>query len=323
MKDKGDEFDMDEKMKELAEKENISFLKTLLKFKNKDTSIKTTSPKEVSKYLTNKEKSNEPKYSDIKEENNSNVVIISDLNQINTEPISKEQIKAIKPNEEIKNIIDNSISSIQSLEQEIEHSTKKVVVDNKKVNTIDNTKNTSQNISKRSTFYNTAKSIREIEQLMRATNQIEKTIQMKSYSTKKHFNITYQKKANTPALAKTDYVTKSKYQSSFKELGRVQKELFNQKGKNKVKKIVIRNQKFPLNSYYQEAKKNQKILLTEHSKGNYKNKSTSLRGNTNNKTKSKSVPKLIKKVKESEKVNVKKYSIMKNKENQYCIVNKK
>ena len=322
MKDKGNEFDMDEKMKELAEKENISFLKTLLKFKNKDTSIKTSSPKEVSKYHTINEKSIEPKNSDIKEEKKSNVVIISDLNQINTEPISIEETKNIKPNEEAKKILDNSISSIQSLEQEMEQNTKKVV-DNKKANTIDN-KNNSQSISKRSTFYNTAKSIREIEQLMRATKQIEKSIQMKSYATQKHFNITYQKKSNTPALTKTDHVPKSKYQSSFKELG-VQKELYNQKGKNKVKKIVIRNQKIPLNSYYQEAKKNQKILLTEQSKGNYKNKSTSLRGNTNNKTKSKSLPKFIKKVKESEKGNltVKKYSIMKNKENQYCIVNKK
>ena len=71
MKDKGNEFDMDEKMKELAEKENISFLKTLLKFKNKDTSIKTSSPKEVSKYHTINEKSIEPKNSDIKEEKKS------------------------------------------------------------------------------------------------------------------------------------------------------------------------------------------------------------------------------------------------------------
>ena len=322
MKDKGDESDMDEKMKELAEKENISFLKTLLKFKNKDTSIKASSPKEVSKYHTINEKSIEPKNSDIKEENKTNVVIISDLNQINTEPISIEQPNNAKPNEEAKKILDNSISSIQSLEQELEQNTKKVV-DNKKANTIDN-KNNSQSISKRSTFYNTAKSIREIEQLMRATKQIEKSIQMKSYATQKHFNITYQNKSNSPALTKTDNVPKSKYQSSFKELG-VQKELYNQKGKNKVKKIVIRNQKIPLNSYYQEAKKNQKILLTEQSKGNYKKNSTSLRGNTNNKTKSKSLPKFIKKVKESEKGNetVKKYSIMKNKENQYCIVNKK
>ena len=102
MKDKGNEFDMDEKMKELAEKENISFLKTLLKFKNKDTSIKTSSPKEVSKYHTINEKSIEPKNSDIKEEKKSNVVIISDLNQINTEPISIEETKNIKPNEEAK-----------------------------------------------------------------------------------------------------------------------------------------------------------------------------------------------------------------------------
>lgn len=303
-----DEFDMDQKMKELAEKENISFLKTLLKFKNKGvTTIKPRTPKEASKYLTVKEKTIEPtqtKPSALKEENktHSNVVFISDLNnQLNSElSNNKEQHK------ESNNVNDNSISSIQLLEQEL--------TKNKKQN---ENKNSNRSISKKSTFYNTNKSIREIEQLINTTKQIENKIPLKSYSTQKRFNITYHNQMNTPSLTK-NYVTKSKYQSTFTAGG--QKELYSSKGKNK--KIIIRNQKLPMNSYYKEAKKNQHIVLTEQSKGD---KSYSLR--SNKAKKSKSVPKFINKVKQSNQMNsnvtVKKYAILKKKDNQYYIVKKK
>ena len=293
---KVDEFDIDEKMRELAEKENISFLKTLLKFKNKNTTTtKTRTPKEVSKYLTVKANPIEHTQTNpnvLKEsKTHSNVVFISDLS-------NKEQNKA-------QNVIDNSISSIQSLEQEL--------TKNQKQN---ENKNSGRSISKKSTFYNTTKSIREIEQLMNTTSQSKNNIPLKSYSTQKRFNITYYNQMNTPSVIKTDYVTKSKYQSTFTAMNGVKKELYSSKGKNK--KIIIRNQKVPKNSYYQEAKKN---ILTEQSK----NKSTSFR--SDNAKKSKSVPKFINKVKQSNQMNsnvtVKKYAILKNKDNQYYIVKKK
>ena len=178
-------------------------------------------------------------------------------------------------------------------------------------------KNSNRSISKKSTFYNTNKSIREIEQLINTTKQIENKIPLKSYSTQKRFNITYHNQMNTPSLTK-NYVTKSKYQSTFTAGG--QKELYSSKGKNK--KIIIRNQKLPMNSYYKEAKKNQHIVLTEQSKGD---KSYSFR--SNKAKKSKSVPKFINKVKQSNQMNsnvtVKKYAILKKKDNQYYIVKKK
>ena len=292
-----DEFDMDEKMRELAEKENISFLKTLLKFKNKGTTTtKPRTPKEVSKYLTVKANPIEHTQTNpnvLKEsKTHSNVVFISDLS-------NKEHSK------ENQNVIDNSISSIQSLEQEL--------TKNQKQN---ENKNSGRSISKKSTFYNTTKSIRKIEQLMNTTSQSKNNIPLKSYSTQKRFNITYYNQMNTPSVIKTDYVTKSKYQSTFTAMNGVKKELYSSKGKNK--KIIIRNQKVPKNSYYQEAKKN---ILTEQSK----NKSTSFR--SDNAKKSKSVPKFINKVKQSNQMNsnvtVKKYAILKNKDNQYYIVKKK
>ena len=338
--------DIDEKIKQLAEKENISFLKTLLKFKDK-VQLQTGKNNEINNKveingfqtynnLANKiekiEKQEDDSKSYIKEileicsnnpttsnNSNNNINGVSQNKKVQLEGnglcktnsnTNKQDITEISVKRRI--LGDNSISSIQSLEQESKEDIKINFENNSKQESEfskeDNNKqfihkdlpkvNTKATISsnrsnkKKSQFFNNKKNIKDIDQLIKETKKIEEDLKIKSFSTGKlfkKFDISSQyhtnyKKKEPPFStnqSKNGINSSSKKQNknnSKNSLKSLKKELFEDKSKtngNQGQKIIIRNKKQLLNSYYEEAKRNQ-ILHTDNIAFSSSNKKTKL-----------------------------------------------
>lgn len=306
--------DIDEKIKQIAEKENISFLKTLLKFKNKGQ-LQNVKNKEINNKpeingfkaydnLVNKidriEKQEDDSKSYIKEilEICSNNPVISNsitnnnnsasdkvfqnkkvqlegngLNKANTDA-DKQDFTEISAKRRM--LGDNSISSIQSLEQESKedikiHFENQPKTDSKsefskeednnthfiqkglqKVNT-KATISSNRSNKKKPQFFNNKKNIKDIEELIKETKKIEADLKIKSLSTEKFFkkfdissqyHTNYKKEApfsmNQSRNGITNFSSTKKQNqnhNSKKFMKSLKKELFENKSKTNVNQV--------------------------------------------------------------------------------------
>lgn len=214
--------ELESKIRNIAEKENISFLKTLVKFKNqKEETITNTLP---TNNKINPTDINNPLNNEIHNEFHTTQATTTTITQnkpivINTSTVSNDVNIELNKALERKIMEDNSMSSIQSLEQENQnpneqceqqlhnknnnnqHITHEHIVDTLKHNNnkeglrnfvsrsigISNKKsvdNQSMNIKKENKhkFFNNKKNIEEIEKLIKETKIIEKELLFPPFS---------------------------------------------------------------------------------------------------------------------------------------------